>query len=160
MTYKENTPTFNVNRSVVNFNDFCKTCEEPKLKKMKRQRKSNTTDTQQHIGNFNQKFNPVTRKIDNLSPAEVDDRLEELEESVLNKFNEEFDENVNPFGHKGEDDDFSSENKKELSHFLKNQIKVAFENTVLCARTNSPQESYDYAERMANMIIKMIEEGR
>ena len=86
MTYKENTPTFNVNRSVVNFNDFCKTCEEPKLKKMKRQRKPNTADTQQHIGNFNQKFNPVTRKIDNLSPVEVDDRLDQLKESTEDSF--------------------------------------------------------------------------
>lgn len=69
----------------------------------------------------------------------------------LNKFNEEFDQNVNPFGQKGDG---------KVSPFLKKQIKTAFENTVLCARTNSPQESYDYAERMADMIIKLIEEGK
>lgn len=42
---------------------------------------------------------------------------------------------------------------------LKSEIKAAFENTVMCARTNSAQESYDYAERMANMIIKKIEDS-
>lgn len=28
-----NTPAYNVSRKVANFGDFCKTCEEPKLKK-------------------------------------------------------------------------------------------------------------------------------
>jgi len=68
----------------------------------------------------------------------------------LNKFNEEF----------GQSEYSSPEDRKEVSTFLKSQIKVAFENTVLCARTNSPQESYDYAERMAEMVIRMIEEGK
>ena len=85
MTYKDITPTYNVNRKVVNFGDFCKTCEEPKLKKMKRQTTPNSDERQKLPGNFKQKFNPVTRKIDNLSPAEVEDRLEELEESVVNE---------------------------------------------------------------------------
>lgn len=55
-----------------------------------------------------------------------------------------------------------SENKLDeslLENYLKHYIKVAFENTVMCARTNSAQESYDYAERMADMIIKKIEES-
>ncbi len=47
--------------------------------------------------------------------------------------------------------------KKEVSSFLKNQIKVAFENTVMCARGNSPEDSYKYAERMAKMVISLIE---
>lgn len=89
MTYKDNTPTYNVNRKVVNFGDFCKTCEEPKLKKMKRQTTTNS-ERQNLPGNFKAKFNPVTRKIDNLSPAEVDDRLnkmnvEEVDESKVNE---------------------------------------------------------------------------
>lgn len=55
---------------------------------MKRQTTPNSDDRQKLPGNFKQKFNPVTRKIDNLSPEEVNDkldRLEELEESVLNE---------------------------------------------------------------------------
>ena len=46
MTYKDITPTYNVNRKVVNFGDFCKTCEEPKLKKMKRQTTPNSDERQ------------------------------------------------------------------------------------------------------------------
>ena len=65
---------------VSNFSDFCKTCEEPKLKKINRQTKPNSVDQQQHIGNFTQKFNPVTRKIDYMSPAEVKDRIEAIED--------------------------------------------------------------------------------
>jgi len=95
MTYKDNTPTYNVNRKVVNFGDFCKTCEEPKLKKMKRQTTPNSDERQKLPGNFKQKFNPVTRKIDNLSPAEVDDRLDRLEELEESKVNEShIDDNI------------------------------------------------------------------
>lgn len=90
MTYKDNTPTYNVDRKVVNFGDFCKTCEEPKLKKMRRQTTPNSDERQKLPGNFKQKFNPVTRKIDNLSPDEVDDRLDrmnmkEVDESKVNE---------------------------------------------------------------------------
>lgn len=28
------------------------------------------------------------------------------------------------------------------------QLKVAFENTTMCARAHGPKEAYDYAERM------------
>ena len=95
MTYKDNTPTYNVNRKVVNFGDFCKTYEEPKLKKMKRQTTPNSDERQKLPGNFKQKFNPVTRKIDNLSPAEVDDRLDRLEELEESKVNEShIDDNI------------------------------------------------------------------
>lgn len=88
MTYKDNTPTYNVNRKVVNFGDFCKTCEKPKLKKIDRQTKPNSIDQQQNIGNFSQKFNPVTRKIDYMSPGEVDDRLDAIEEIDKSKVSE------------------------------------------------------------------------
>jgi hypothetical protein len=44
-----------------------------------------------------------------------------------------------------------------LSDQMKSEIKICFENTVMCARSHSPKESYDYAEKMANHVIKMIE---
>lgn len=83
-----NKDIYNVNRKVTNFGDFCKTCEEPKLKKIDRQTKPNSDDQQQHIGNFSQKFNPVTRKIDYMSPEEADDRLDDIEELEESKVNE------------------------------------------------------------------------
>ena len=81
MTYKENTPTFNVNRKVVNFKDFLSDPkgEETDLKKVRRSTKPNSED-QQHIGNSRYKFNKTTRKMDDLSPAEIDDSIEAIEE--------------------------------------------------------------------------------
>ena len=81
MTYKENTPTFNVNRKVVNFKDFLSNPkgEETDLKKVRRSTKPNSED-QQHIGNSRYKFNKTTRKMDDLSPAEIDDSIEAIEE--------------------------------------------------------------------------------
>ena len=81
MTYKDNTPTFNVNRKVVNFKDFLSDPkgEETDLKKVRRSTKPNSED-QQHIGNSRYKFNKTTRKMDDLSPAEIDDSIEAIEE--------------------------------------------------------------------------------
>ena len=89
MTYKDNTPTFNVNRKVVNFKDFSANpnAEKEELEKMDRQNKPNTDD-QQKNANSRYKFNNTTRKMDDLSPAEIKDKIdaiEELEESIVNE---------------------------------------------------------------------------
>ena len=39
---------------------------------------------------------------------------------------------------------------------IKNTIKVALENTVLCRGAHSPEESYRYAEKMERMIKESI----
>ena len=88
MTYKHNTPTFNVNRKVVNFKDFSKDIESEKeeLNKIKRQNKPNS-ERQQLIGGERAKYNKVTHKLDrNFSPDIVKgkiDAIEELEESKM-----------------------------------------------------------------------------
>ena len=89
MTYKDNTPTFNVgDRKVVNFKDFSKDIESEKeeLNKIKRQNKPNS-ERQQRIGNTRIKYNKVTHKMDwNLSPDMLKDKIdaiEELEESKM-----------------------------------------------------------------------------
>lgn len=88
MTHKHNTPTFNVNRKVVNFKDFSKDIESEKeeLDKIKRQNKPNS-ERQQLIGGERAKYNKVTHKLDrNLSPDMVKgkiDAFEELEESKM-----------------------------------------------------------------------------
>lgn len=38
------------------------------------------------------------------------------------------------------------------------ELKAAFENTVLCARTNPAQDSYGYATKMEQMITKQIQD--
>ncbi len=87
MTYKDNTPTFNVNRKVVNFKDFSANpnAEKEELKKMDRQNKPNTYDQKKNMANSRYKFNHTTRKMYDLSPAEIEDKIdaiEELEEGV------------------------------------------------------------------------------
>ena len=89
MTYKENTPTFNINRKVVNFKDFNKDSEETELKKIKRQNKPNS-ERQKLIGNPRAKYNKVTHKLDfDLNPAYIEDKIdsvkESIDETILNK---------------------------------------------------------------------------
>ncbi len=84
MTYKDNQPTFNINRKVVNFKDFNKETEEIELKKIKRQNKPNS-ERQQLIGNPRIKYNKVTHKLDfDNNPDLLKDKIESLEESVVN----------------------------------------------------------------------------
>lgn len=82
MTYKDNTPTFNVNRKVVNFKDFSANpnAEKQELKKMDRQNIPNSDEHQKNMANSRYKFNNTTRKMDDLSPAEIEDKIEAIEE--------------------------------------------------------------------------------
>jgi len=80
MTYKDNQPTFNVNRKVVNFKDFSADSEKDELKKMNRQNKPNSDEYQKNFANSRYKFNKVTRKMDDLSPAEIEDKIDAIEE--------------------------------------------------------------------------------
>lgn len=81
MPYKDNTPTFNVNRKVVNYKDFLSNVEAEKeeLKKVRRSTKPNSED-QQHVGNSRYKFNNVTRKMDDLSPEQVQDKIDSIDD--------------------------------------------------------------------------------
>ena len=93
MTHKDNTPTFNTNRKVVNFKDFNKDSEKDELSKMKRQTKPNSKTGQQFIGNPKTKYNQVTHKLDtNLDPKMIDDKIDALEESKI--FETNIDDNV------------------------------------------------------------------
>lgn len=80
MNYKDNTPTYNVNRKIVNFKDFNPKEEEQDLQKIKRSIDPNTPDKQQHIGNSKYKYNKVTHKMDDISIDEINDDLESIEE--------------------------------------------------------------------------------
>ena len=94
MTYKDNQPTFNVNRKVVNFKDFLANpaAEKEELEKVKRSTRPTNDEDQKLIGNFRFKFNNTTRKMDDLSPDMIDDKIEsitEIEESFqVKKFSD------------------------------------------------------------------------
>ncbi len=88
MTYKDNQPTFNVNRKVSNFKDFA--TDKEKLSKADLQRKPNSED-QQHLGNKRTEYNPVTHKLTDYSDDEIKDRLDSmdnLEESLSSEYKE------------------------------------------------------------------------
>lgn len=82
------------NKRVLSFSKYLE-CEEWELKKLQNGTKPNSSDEQQHIGNKKWKYNKITRKWDDLSPAEVKDKIEaieELEESKKEKKYEFLDE--------------------------------------------------------------------
>jgi len=83
MNYRDNHPTFNVNRKVVNFKDYLqnKDSEEAKLKKADLQSKPNSED-QQHIGNKRTEYNPVTHKLTDYSVDEIEDTLDVMEDET------------------------------------------------------------------------------
>ena len=84
MTYKHNTPTFNVDRKVVNFKDWAQNfdAEKEELKKMKRGTKPNS-ERQKFFADKRAKYNPVTHRNDFMTPDEVEDKLDAMEESKL-----------------------------------------------------------------------------
>lgn len=90
MTYKDNQPTFNVNRKVVNFKDFLANpnAEKEELEKMDRQNKPNSDEHQKNFANSRYKYNKVTHKMDDLSPAEIEDKIDAIED--FEGTNEEF----------------------------------------------------------------------
>jgi len=84
MTYKHNTPTFNVDRKVINFKDWAANYdfEKEELKKMKRGTKPNS-ERQKLFADQRAKYNPVSHKNDFMTPDEVVDKLDAMEESKI-----------------------------------------------------------------------------
>jgi type I site-specific restriction-modification system R (restriction) subunit len=81
----DNVDNYNVNRKVSTFGDFCDKigAEQEELKDVKRSYSKNS-ERQQFPKNSKFKFNKVTRKMDDLSPEEVDDDINAIEESTEN----------------------------------------------------------------------------
>lgn len=73
-------------KNVNNFSDFIDNinAEKEELKKVNRSIDPNTPDEQQNVKNSKLHFNSVTRKMDDLTKAEIKDKLDKLDES-LNK---------------------------------------------------------------------------
>lgn len=98
MTYKDSNPTFNVNRKIVNYKDFIQhePEEEAELKKMKRQFKK--ADGVRAVNQDHQyKYNKVTHKNDDLVKAEVQDKLDALEEGIFSdRYKDDSDDVLKP----------------------------------------------------------------
>lgn len=126
MTYKTNTPNYN-GRSVSNFSDFIDNIEAEKeeLKSMKRGINKNHDDTQKYPKNSKLKFNKVTRKIDDITLSEIDDKIDSLEESLSNtidsmsRFLEDYASKHNSFEKRGMDEGVEVlKNSKDLEEAI------------------------------------------
>lgn len=75
MTYKTNTPNYK-SKNVNNFSDFLDNIDSEKteLKDLKRSINPNSNNNQKYPKNSKFKFNKVTRKMDDLSLDEIDDK--------------------------------------------------------------------------------------
>ncbi len=78
--YKDNTPTYNVGRQIVNFKDFDPKSEETELKQIKKSYKKNELDKGQKEKKT--KYNKVTHKLDTLDKSEVIDKLDSITETI------------------------------------------------------------------------------
>lgn len=86
MTYKDNQPTFNVNRTVVNFKDFKANFDEEK-EKLKKAKRSFVPDSDQKqvLDDEKKEYNPVTHKLTDYTKDEIEDALDSMEEIEKNE---------------------------------------------------------------------------
>jgi hypothetical protein len=77
---RDNQPVFNVNRKVANYKDFSADVEKEKLGKVRRSFQPNS-DRQNFPSNDRNEFDPITRKITQVTLPEVEDKLKSLEET-------------------------------------------------------------------------------
>lgn len=115
MTYKTNTPNYKT-KNVTNFSDFIDNIDSEKeeLKDVKRGINPNTNDTQKYPRNTKYKYNKVTRKLDDISLDEVEDKInaiDSIEESVtdtniasMKRFLDDYERTHNPFEKRGMDE--------------------------------------------------------
>jgi hypothetical protein len=115
--------SYNVNRKVATFGDFSNNIqsEEEELAKMNRQNKPNSDEHQKNMSNSRYKFNKVTHKMDDLSPSEIQDKLNAIDE--LEETNELFN-----FDKKFKDKSLNSL-KSEIDSSFKEVAVVNFDRT-------------------------------
>jgi len=115
--------SYNVNRKVATFGDFSNNIqsEEEELAKMNRQNKPNSDEHQKNMSNSRYKFNKVTHKMDDLSPSEIQDKLNAIDE--LEETNELFN-----FDKKFKDKSLNSL-KSEIDSSFKEVSVVNFDKT-------------------------------
>jgi hypothetical protein len=134
--------SYNVNRKVATFGDFSNNIESEKeeLKKVRRSTVTNSDEHQQHIGNGRYKFNKVTRKMDDLSPAEVQDKLDSIDE--LEETNELF--------------NFNKE--KSPLMLLKSDIDNAFKSIAVVSFDRTGGDKNNSREPSIEEVVKNIQE--
>jgi uncharacterized protein YktA (UPF0223 family) len=137
MTYKDNTPNYNVNSKVKNYSDFCNNweSEKEKLKKSKRSFQPNS-DRQNFTSNTRNEYNPMTGKITAYTQDEVDDMLDWMDE--VEKTDESKSEKSNSIEECPSFKDFN----KAISELKKVTKKIHSE-----LKTGTKSEIDDYIEK-------------
>ena len=136
--------SYNVNRKVATFGDFSSNIESEKeeLKKVRRSTDPNSDEHQQHIGNGRYKFNKVTRKMDDLSPAEVQDKLDAIDE--LEETNELF--------------NFNKKFKDKILNLLKSEIDSSFKEVAVVNFDRTGGDKNNSREPSLKEVIKNLEQ--
>ena len=135
--------SYNINRKVVTFGDFSNNIESEKeeLKKVRRSTKPNS-ENQQHIGNSRYKFNKTTRKMDDLSPVEIQDKLDSIDE--LEGTNELF--------------SFNKEFKNKDLNVLKSEIDRSFKEVAVVNFDRTGGDKNNSREPSIEEVVKNIQE--
>lgn len=79
---RDNQPVFNANRKVANFKDFSADVEKEKLGKVRRSFQPNS-DRQNFPQNDRNEFDPITRKVTQVTLPEVKDKLDAIEQDKI-----------------------------------------------------------------------------
>ena len=79
---RDNQPVFNANRKVANFKDFSADVEKDKLGKVRRSFQPNS-DRQNFPQNDRNEFDPITRKVTQVTLPEVEDKLDTIEQDKI-----------------------------------------------------------------------------
>ena len=79
---RDNQPVFNANRKVANFKNFSADVEKEKLGKVRRSFQPNS-DRQNFPQNDRNEFDPITRKVTQVTLPEVEDKLDTIEQDKI-----------------------------------------------------------------------------
>ena len=141
--------SYNVNRKVATFGDFSSNIESEKeeLAKMNRQNKPNSDEHQKNMSNSRYKFNKVTRKMDDLSPSEIQDKLNAIDE--LEETNELFN-----FNNKFKDKSF----KDKSLNLLKDEIDSSFKEVAVVNFDRTGDDKNNSREPSLKEVIKNLEQ--
>lgn len=136
--------SYNVNRKVATFGDFSNNIqsEEEELAKMNRQNKPNSDEHQKNMSNSRYKFNKVTHKMDDLSPSEIQDKLNAIDE--LEETNELF--------------NFDKKFKDKSLNSLKSEIDSSFKEVSVVNFDKTGGDKNNSREPSLKEVIKNLEE--
>lgn len=129
---RDNQPVFNANRKVANFKDFSADVEKEKLGKVRRSFQPNS-DRQNFPQNDRNEFDPITRKVTQVTLPEVEDKLEQDKIVENNQWN-------------------MTENTRKYYDMLSNHLKRDLDA--------SPQDIKDKFAEMAEKFEKLGDDSK